>query len=131
MNLKLPFVFASWLAVAATPVSQLPGPGTETIHSTAHVKSGHETEYAQLSAEAWSVYRQMDLVLEKPHIVVRGTDDKGRTYFVEIFTWRSGDIPDHAPPAVRAIWNKLEAACEPRDGRPGIDFSEVTAVQID
>jgi hypothetical protein len=50
---------------------------------------------------------------------------------VEVFTWKSPDIPDHAPAEVRAIWQRLEDACEPRDGRPGIDFAEVTAVQVD
>lgn len=111
--------------------AQLPSAGTETIHSIAHVKPGHETEYAQLSAKTWAIYKRLGLVLDRPHVVLRGADEKGRPYFVEIFTWKSADIPDHAPPEVRAIWQQLEAACEARDGRPGIDFSEVTAVQLD
>lgn len=111
--------------------AQLPGPGTETIHSVAHVKPGHEAEYAKLSAEAWALYRRLGFVLERPHVVLRGSDAQGRPYFVEVFTWKSPEIPDHAPPEVKAIWQKLEQACEPRDGRPGIDFAEVTALQIE
>ena len=130
MNLKSLVISVCMLAIGA-PASQLPGPGTETIHSIAHVKPGKEAEYAKLSGEAWALYTRMGFVLDRPHVVLRGVDDKGRSYFVEIFTWKSPDIPDHAPAAVKAIWNKLEAVCEPRDGRPGIDFSEVTAVQID
>ncbi len=120
-----------YMLTIGTPAFQLPSPGTETIHSIAHVKPGREAEYAKLSGEAWALYTRMDFVLHRPHIVLRGTDNKGRPYFVEIFAWKSSDIPDHAPADVKAIWNKLEAVCEPRDGRPGIDFSEVTALQVD
>lgn len=111
--------------------ANLPGPGTETMHTVAHVKRGMEGRYAELSAQAWALYRKLDLVLEKPHVVLHGVDAAGLPYFVEIFTWRSADIPDHAPPEVLAVWKQLEDACEKRDGRPGIDFSEVTAVAVD
>lgn len=121
-------VFASLLAANAP--AQLPGPGTETIHSVAHVKPGHEAEYATLSARTWAVYTRLGLVLPHPHVVLRGTDDRSRPYFVEVFTWKSPDIPDHAPPQVRALWNQLEQQCEPRDGRPGIDFAVVTPVVL-
>jgi len=117
-------------AFAQKPPTALPGPGTETMHSVAHVKRGMEGRYAELSAQAWALYRKLDLVLERPHVVLRGADAAGLPYFVEIFTWKSADIPDHAPPEVLAIWKQLEDACEKRDGRPGIDFSEVTAVAL-
>jgi len=116
---------------AQAPPAQLPGPGTETVHSVAHVKRGMEARYAELNAQSWAIYRKLDLVLAKPHVVLRGVDAAGLTYFVEVFTWKSPDIPDHAPPDVLAIWKQLEAVCEKRDGRPGIDFSEVTALAID
>jgi hypothetical protein len=90
-----------------------------------------ENQYAELSSKTWAIYRRLDLVLEKPHLVVRGTDVGGLPYFVEVFTWRSPEIPDHAPPEVRALWQQLESVCEKRNGRPGIDFTEVTAVQIE
>lgn len=117
--------------LAANVPAQLPGPGTETVHSVAHVKPGHEAEYTKLSEESWAIYIRLGLVLDHPHILLRGADDKGRPFFVEIFTWKSPDIPDHAPPEVKAIWKQLEQACEPRDGRPGIDFGAVTALHAD
>jgi hypothetical protein len=129
MNLKS--FLAVFLLTIGLAAAQLPGPGTETMHSIAHVKNGHEAEYAELSTRAWALYKRLGFVLDKPHVVLRGIDGKGRTYFVEVFTWKSPEIPDHAPAEVKAIWKQLEDACEPRDGRPGIDFSEVTAVQID
>ena len=109
----------------------LPSKGSETIHSVAHVKPGREAEYAKLSADAWAIYKRLGLVLKTPHIVLQGADEKGLPYFVEVFTWKSSEIPDHAPAEVKAIWRKLEESCEPRDGRRGIDFSEVTAVALD
>jgi hypothetical protein len=129
MNLKT-VIFVSLLTIGLA-AAQLPGPGTETIHSVAHVKAGHEAEYAQLSEKAWALYKRLGLVLDRPHVVLRGSDEKGRPYFVEVFSWRSSDIPDHAPAEVKAVWQQLEAACEVREGRPGIDFSEVTAIQIE
>jgi hypothetical protein len=110
--------------------SESPGPSTETIYSIAHVQRGMETQYTELSARAWAIYRKLDLVLPAPHVVVRGVDSQNLPYFVEIFTWKSAEIPDHAPAEVRAVWLDLENACEKRNGRPGIDFTEVTAVQV-
>jgi hypothetical protein len=115
---------------AQKQADELPGPGTETIYSIAHVKRGMETQYAELSAKTWAIYRKLDLVLPAPHVVVRGVDAQNLPYFVEIFAWKSADIPDHAPAEVRAVWQELENACEKRDGRPGIDFTEVTAVAV-
>jgi hypothetical protein len=123
------FCLTTTLAIVCSLTSPA-GQDTETIYSIAHVKRGMEAQYAELSARTWALYRKMDLVLAKPHVVVRGTDSEGLTYFVEIFTWKSADIPDHAPGEVRAIWQQLEQACEKRDGRPGIDFTEVTAVAV-
>lgn len=130
MNLKSLLTSVCLLTIGALAF-QLPGPGTETIHSVAHVKPGREADYVKYSDEAWAFYKRMGFVLDRPHVVLRGKDEKGRPYFVEVFTWKSPEIPDHAPPAMRAIWNKLEEVCEPRDGRPGIDFAEVTPLEID
>lgn len=123
-------VLLTFILLAANAMAQLPGPGTETVHSVAHVKAGHDAEYARLSADTWALYTRLGLVLDHPHIVLRGADENGRPYFVEIFTWKSPDIPDHAPPAVRAMWKQLEQLCETRDGRPGIDFEAVTPVDL-
>jgi hypothetical protein len=86
--------------------------------------------YAELSAKTWTIYRRLDLVLPAPHVVLRGVDSQNLPYFVEVFTWRNAEIPDHAPAEVRAVWQDLENACEKRNGRPGIDFAEVTAIAV-
>jgi len=76
----------------------------------------------------WPIYRRDKLVFATPHLLVREKDDAGRTRFVESFTWVSHDAPDHAPPDVKVIWKELESLCEPRDGKKGIDGSEVETV---
>jgi hypothetical protein len=115
---------------AQEKAAKLPAPGTKTIYSIAHVKRGMEKQYAELSAKSWALYRRLDLVLPAPHVVLSGMDSQNLPYFVEIFTWRNADIPDHAPAEVRAVWQELENACEKRNGRPGIDFAEVTPVAL-
>jgi hypothetical protein len=104
--------------------SVLLGPDAETIYCISHVIPGKEAAYVLLRAKAWTIYRRLGLVLPKPHLAARGTDESGKIYFVEIFTWKDSSIPDHAPAEVRAIWKELEGACEPRAGRPGMDFPD-------
>lgn len=129
MNFSRILIFVATLAMGVAN-AQIPGSGTETIHSVAHVKPGHEAEYAKLSSQAWEIYTRLHLVLDSPHLVLKGADEKGRPFFVEVFTWKSAEIPDHAPPAVKAIWQQLENACEVRDGRPGIDFAAMTVLAV-
>ena len=128
MNRIAPLIAS--LLFAASALAQLPGPGTETIHSIVHVKTGQELEYVRLEAKSWAIYTRLGLVLPHPHIVLQGADDKGRPFFVEVFTWKSPDIPDNAPPEVKAVWQQMEQLCEPRDGRPGIDFEALTPVAV-
>jgi hypothetical protein len=100
-------------------LGSIPASSPETIYCVSHVRRGHEAAYASLLAKAWAVYRRLDLVLPKPHLVVRGADDSG--------------IPDNAPKEVRDVWKEMETTCEPRDGRPGMDISEggVTLIESD
>lgn len=69
------------------------------------------------------------MVLDIPRLVTRGKDDTGKTYFVEILTWKSPDAPDHAPKEIQAIWSNLEALCEAGDGHRVIEFPEVQIVR--
>ena len=100
----------------------------ETMLVSYHVKSGREVAFQGALARTWAVCRQDNLVLARPHLVVREKDDDGRTRFVESFTWVSHAAPDHAPPELKVAWRELESLCEPRDGKKGIDGSEVETV---
>jgi hypothetical protein len=70
----------------------------------------------------------LNLVVPAAHVTLRGTEEGNKTYFVEVFTWLDGDIPDAAPAAILAIWKDMNALVETRGGRPGLSFREVTIV---
>ena len=123
--------FGAYALAAQSPQPGAPAGGTETVISTFRVRAGKEAEFARVHAQAWPAYRRFDLVAEKPHLVLQGVDEAGKTYFVEIFTWKDHDAPDHASPEIRAIWAQLEALCEPRLGHRGIEFPEVQIVRAE
>ena len=99
---------------------------SETVMVTYHVQSGKEAAFQALLARGWEVYRGEHLVYAQPHTVVRATEDKDKTRFVEIFTWVKS--PDHAPDSVQAIWKQEQSLCEARSGHTGIEGGEVELV---
>jgi hypothetical protein len=100
----------------------------ETVLVTYHAKPGSETELGRVIARHWATALELKLVRDAPHVLVRGTEDSGKTYFVEIFSWRDGSIPDAAPPAIQAIWAEMNKLVETRAGKPGLDFAEVSVL---
>ena len=103
---------------------------TETVIATHRVKRGMENDYLKLLDQQWSTLRKLGLVLDKPHLLMRGQDEPGKTYFVEILTWTDHDAADHVPPEVQAIWNKMNASTEARGGHSAIEFPEVHVVEL-
>jgi hypothetical protein len=100
-------------------------PGPETVLVTYRVKAGHEAEFQTVLARAWQIYRKEHLVRTEPHIIVQDTEDGGKPRYVEIFTWVSHAAPEHAPDAVKAIWQEEHSLCEARGGHSGIEGGEV------
>lgn len=100
----------------------------ETVMVTVHARPGAEAELARVLERHWSAAHALNLVLDTPHMTLRGTDDGGKVYFVDIFTWRDAAIPDAAPPAIQAIWSDMNRLSEARNGRPGIDFTAVSVL---
>ncbi len=94
-------------------------PKPETVIVTCQAKPGAETALARVLARHWSAARELHLVAESPHLTLRRVVD-GKTTFVDIFTWRDADIPDHAPPAIQSIWAEMNKLAE------HIDIGEVT-----
>jgi hypothetical protein len=99
----------------------------ETVMVTYHAKAGSEAALANAIAKQWAAANRLKLVLETPHTLVRG-DEQGKTYFVEIFTWRDANIPDAPPAAIQNIWAEMTQLVESRGARPGIDFAAVSLV---
>jgi hypothetical protein len=101
----------------------------ETVVVTLHARAGSEAELAAVIARHWATARRLNLVLDAPHLTVRGSEDGSRTYFVDIFTWRDASVPDHAPAEIRAIWADMNRLVESRGAQPGLAFAEVTIVE--
>jgi len=95
---------------------------------TYHVKAGKSDELRAVLAQAWEIYRREHLVFAQPHVVVREPEDAGAVRYVEIFTWVSHAAPEHAPEAVKTIWNQEQSLCEARKGHSGIEGGEVELV---
>jgi len=101
----------------------------ETVFSTYRIRPGREAEFQTVHAATWKAYRKYNLVLPTPHTIVKGKEEDGSPFFVEILTWKSHDAPDHVPPEVKDLWNQMEALCEKRDGHRGIEFTEMEIVK--
>lgn len=122
---------ASFRAHGDEKTTALPGRDTETILSTYSVRPGQEQAFLAAVTRTWEIYRRLDAVLPRPHVLVRKVDGAGRTTYVELFTWRSGDIPDNAPAEIKAAWKELESLCKQADGKSGIGGEEVTVAAMD
>lgn len=100
----------------------------ETVLVTYRVKSGKEAEFREVLSRAWGIYRKDGLVFARPHLVLQDTEDGGKPRFVEIFTWVSRTIPEHAPESVQTIWKQEESLCERRGEHYGIEPGEVRLI---
>jgi hypothetical protein len=120
-------------AFLAVQAFAAPAPGgsadPETVLSTYHVKQGKEKAFEDVLDRAWKVYRLLDAVLPAPHIVAKSVDEQGRADYREIFTWRSADIPDHAPKEIKDAWAEMRELCEPRGGDGAIAFVELDIIR--
>jgi len=96
----------------------------ETVLIEYRVKSGKEAEFQAVLLRAWQIYQMEHLVFAKPHFVLRDTEGD-KTRFVEIFTWVSHAAPEHAPDAVKTIWEQEQSLCEGSSGHRGIEGGEV------
>ncbi len=127
--MKSPIALAATLLAltGCSTMHSVPTANSETVMVTYHVHPGDEAEFEKLLAHGWEVYRGEQMVFAQPHTLVRQTDSDGKTSFIEIFTWVQA--PDHAPDTVKSIWAREQSLCEKRNGKNGIDFSEVQLVQ--
>ena len=116
------------MSIGAMSSAPLRAAEQETVMVTLHAKPGAETELANVLARHWETAKRLNLVMPATHVTLRGVESENKTYFVEIFTWRDADIPDHAPADIQAVWKEMNALVEKRDGQPGLRFTEVTVV---
>jgi len=132
--MKITFTFFSLLLFMVPGCSTLKpaadmGVDPETVLVTYHVKAGSEVEFEEVLWQTWKIYQIGHLTTDQPHTVIRTTEDNGKPRYVEIFTWASHAVPDHAPQPVIAAWARLTALCENRDGHNGLEGGEVQIVR--
>jgi hypothetical protein len=84
----------------------------------------------QIVSQAWATYVRLGMVRSAPHMLLKGTDEKGNTTMFEIFSWKNSSVPDNAGPEVRKLWNEMEGLCEKRGDRPRIDFRQVEPLTL-
>ena len=117
------FLIAVLLAGAAWCAAAEP----ETVVVTFHAKPGSEAELQRVIERHWATATRLNLVADSPHVTLKGEED-GKSYFVEIFTWRDGSIPDSAPAEIQAIWKQMNDLVESRGGQPGLNFRAVSVI---
>jgi hypothetical protein len=93
----------------------------ETVLVTYHPKPGKEAEMLRILKDEWATLTKLDLV-SGAHQLYRAEDEAGRAFFVEIFTWKGHEIPDHAPPEVRKVWAEMNANTDK------LEFVEITPI---
>jgi hypothetical protein len=97
---------------------------------TYRVKENKEQDFLNLLLRHCPTLRQLGLVTDDPSQRFRGTDESGKTFFVEILTWKSTEGPKLAEqmPEVLAIWEKMGQLVESRLGRPPMEFPFVEPI---
>ena len=100
----------------------------ETIVSLMRPKPGKEAALIEALRNHRKTLERLDAVIG-PYWLYRGSgEEDGKPILVEIFTWKSGDIPDNAPPEILKGWALLESLVEKRNGRRGIEFYAIEPV---
>ena len=112
---------------ASRPSQDAPASRPETVMLVYQAKGGQEDALAAVIAKHWDTARKLDLVQPEPHLTLR-TAGEGKTSFVDVFTWRDINTPDDPPAEIRAIWKELNAVVEARDGKPGLEITEMKIV---
>jgi hypothetical protein len=122
LSMGASLMFSSPLVVQAAQ------PTPETVLATFRVKPDRLPEFLKLMPEYWAALRVQGLVLSDPHLVLQG-EEHGRPTIVEVFSWKDHDAPEHVPAQIQKYWDKINSMVESREGRPGVEFPEMTLVK--
>lgn len=95
---------------------------------TYRVKEGREEEFLSHLRGHWPVLHHFGLVSTDLHLMLRGAEQDGKPFFVEVLSWSSPEGPKLAEqlPEVLRIWEPMGKLCEARRGLPPMEFPIVT-----
>lgn len=76
------------------------------------VKPGQEEAFEVHLRAHWPLFRELGLVQDGPHLVLRG-EDQGRVFYVETFPWTSAAAMQraHELPEVGKLWGAMAECC--------------------
>jgi hypothetical protein len=96
------------------------------------VKEGSQAAFRKLLAKHWPTLRKVGLAADVASTIYEGSEGERRPIFVELLNWRDPDGADraHEIPDVMAVWEPMGKLCEPRDGRPPMEFPRVEQIKI-
>ncbi len=109
------------------------GSGPAVVICSYRVRQGKEDEFARLLERHWPTLHRLGLATDEPARVYRGEDAPGKSWFVELFTWKDGkEGPNiaHQTPEVMSIWEPMGALLEDRLGRPKMEFPHFEPVRM-
>jgi hypothetical protein len=91
---------------------------------TYRVKKGKEAAFEKLLARHYPTLARLGWVADEPRMLFRGTDESGKTFYLEVLPWKGERYPRmaHEHPDVLAVWHAMDALCEERLGRPSMEF---------
>jgi hypothetical protein len=98
-----------------------------TAVCTFRVRDGREEECLELLGRHVPTLHRLGFAEADDHWIFRGTDGARKTFFIEIFSWKS-EADSRAAAAhaeVQAIWKPMREACEDRLDRPAMEFTHV------
>ena len=103
---------------------------SHSVMCTYRVQQGKEQDFLNLLRKHCPTLRQLGLITDEPSFLFRGNDESGKSFFVEIFHWKSIDGHKVAEqmPEVMAIWEGMGKLVEGRLGRPAMEFPFVDPV---
>ena len=99
----------------------------ETILAIARPKAGKEAELLDAIRDDHAIMTRLGLITG-PYTLYRGNDEGGTSVYILTFTWKSGDIPDNAPPEIRNSWKRLGALVEKKGSCPGSEFWAIETI---
>jgi hypothetical protein len=102
-----------------------------TVMCTYRVKEGKAEDFQSALVKHWPTLHRLGLVTDEPSKMFQGKDESGKSFFVEIFHWKSVDGHKVAEqmPEVLAIWERMGAFVEGRLGRPAMEFPFVEQIE--
>ena len=97
------------------------------------VKRGSEPAFKKLLAKHWPTLKRVGLGANQPSTIYLGKEgEDDAPIFVEILHWKDADGPGraHELPDVMAVWEPMGTLCEPRGGRPPMEFPVIERVDV-